>query len=91
MTCFSVFDIPVFWPILVLYFLALFGMNMKNQIAHMIKYRYVPCSWGKKRYARGGGGGGVGSKDKLGKDGPSLGGAPPARPTEPRFTGSNLR
>ena len=49
MTFFSIFNIPVFWPILVLYFLLLLGMNTKKQIAHMIKYRYVPFSFGKKK------------------------------------------
>lgn len=50
MTFFSVFDIPVFWPILLIYFFALFFLTMKRQIKHMIKYRYVPFSFGKTRY-----------------------------------------
>eukprot|EP01138_Halocafeteria_seosinensis_P013391 gb/GECG01013677.1/.p1 GENE.gb/GECG01013677.1/~~gb/GECG01013677.1/.p1 ORF type:complete len:172 (+),score=10.51 gb/GECG01013677.1/:1-516(+) len=50
MTLFSVFDIPVFWPVLVAYFLVLFGFTMKKQIAHMIRYRYLPFDWGKKKY-----------------------------------------
>lgn len=50
MTFFEVFDIPVFWPILLLYFLALFFITMKRQIRHMIKHRYVPWSWGKQKY-----------------------------------------
>ena len=37
MTFFSVFNIPVFWPILLLYFIALFVLTMKRQIKHMIK------------------------------------------------------
>jgi hypothetical protein len=48
MTFFSVFDVPVFWPILLLYWFILFGVTMKRQIAHMIKYKYVPFTWGKK-------------------------------------------
>ena len=32
MTFFSFFNIPVFWPILVCYFLALFIMTMRRQI-----------------------------------------------------------
>jgi hypothetical protein len=47
---FKVFDIPVFWPILLLYFIALFVLTMKRQIKHMIKYKYVPFSLGKQRY-----------------------------------------
>mmetsp|Transcript_5539 Transcript_5539/g.16325 ORF Transcript_5539/g.16325 Transcript_5539/m.16325 type:complete len:183 (+) Transcript_5539:96-644(+) len=50
MTFFSVFDVPVFWPILLIYFFALFFLTMKRQIKHMIKYKYVPWSWGKKSY-----------------------------------------
>jgi hypothetical protein len=50
MTFFSVFNIPVFWPILLLYFIALFALTMKRQIKHMVKYRYVPFSLGKTRY-----------------------------------------
>ena len=49
-TCFEIFDIPVFWPILVMYFITLFMVTMKRQIRHMIKHRYVPFSYGKVRY-----------------------------------------
>ncbi len=49
-TFFDVFDIPVFWPILVMYFITLFVVTMKRQIRHMIKHRYVPFSYGKVRY-----------------------------------------
>lgn len=47
MTFFSIFDVPVFWPILLLYFFVLFFMTMKRQIIHMYKHKYVPISWGK--------------------------------------------
>ncbi len=50
MTFFQVFNIPVFWPILLLYFIALFFLTMKRQIKHMIKYKYVPFSFGKTKY-----------------------------------------
>jgi len=46
----QVFNIPVFWPILLLYFIALFVLTMKRQIKHMIKYKYIPFSMGKTRY-----------------------------------------
>lgn len=49
-TFFEIFDIPVFWPILVMYFITLFVVTMKRQIRHMIKHRYVPFSYGKVRY-----------------------------------------
>ena len=50
LTFFSVFNIPVFWPILLMYFIALFVLTMKRQIKHMIKYKYVPFSFGKTQY-----------------------------------------
>mmetsp|Transcript_3591 Transcript_3591/g.4745 ORF Transcript_3591/g.4745 Transcript_3591/m.4745 type:complete len:197 (+) Transcript_3591:130-720(+) len=54
MTFFSVFDIPVFWPILVMYFGVLFFMTMKRQIQHMYKHKYVPFSFGKSKYSNAG-------------------------------------
>lgn len=48
MTFFSMFDVPVFWPILLFYWLVLFIMTMRRQIAHMIKYKYIPFSIGKQ-------------------------------------------
>jgi len=48
MTFSSVFDVPVYWPILVLYFCVLFVLTMRRQLQHMIKYRYVPFDWGRK-------------------------------------------
>ncbi|KAL1316213.1 hypothetical protein HN51_068433 [Arachis hypogaea] len=50
MTFFSVFDVPVFWPILLFYWVVLFTLTMRRQISHMIKYKYVPFSFGKQRY-----------------------------------------
>jgi len=51
MTLFSIFDIPVFWPILLLYFVVLFTITMKRQIEHMVKFSYIPCDcFKKKRY-----------------------------------------
>ncbi|KAF9529706.1 retrieval of early ER protein Rer1 [Crepidotus variabilis] len=45
---FEVFDVPVYWPILVVYFLTLFALTMRRQIQHMIKYKYVPFDIGRK-------------------------------------------
>eukprot|EP00164_Ancoracysta_twista_P003176 GFYU01004238.1.p1 GENE.GFYU01004238.1~~GFYU01004238.1.p1 ORF type:complete len:164 (-),score=46.49 GFYU01004238.1:108-563(-) len=56
MTFLSIFDIPVFWPILLIYFIILFGLTMKRQIKHMIKYKYIPFDFGKKSFGGGGGG-----------------------------------
>ncbi|BFG41496.1 hypothetical protein CerSpe_277700 [Prunus speciosa] len=50
MTFFSAFDVPVFWPILLCYWIVLFVLTMRRQIAHMIKYKYVPFNIGKQRY-----------------------------------------
>eukprot|EP00668_Euglena_longa_P028905 GGOE01036239.1.p1 GENE.GGOE01036239.1~~GGOE01036239.1.p1 ORF type:complete len:175 (+),score=21.72 GGOE01036239.1:35-559(+) len=41
------FDVPVYWPILLFYFILLTTLTMKKRIEHMIKHRYVPIS-GKK-------------------------------------------
>jgi len=48
MTFFSVFDVPVFWPILLCYWVVLFVLTMRRQIAHMIKHKYIPFSIGKQ-------------------------------------------
>ncbi|KAG2705668.1 hypothetical protein I3760_05G066900 [Carya illinoinensis] len=50
MTFFSMFDVPVFWPILLCYWIVLFVLTMRRQIAHMIKYKYIPFNIGKQRY-----------------------------------------
>lgn len=50
LTFFSAFDVPVFWPILLCYWIVLFILTMKRQIVHMIKYKYVPFSMGKQKY-----------------------------------------
>jgi hypothetical protein len=49
-TFFSFLNIPVFWPILLIYFIVLFIVTMKKQILHMIKYKYLPFTYGKRRY-----------------------------------------
>ncbi|KAH8851983.1 Protein RER1 [Schistosoma japonicum] len=49
-TYWSFLDIPVVWPILVMYFVILFYLTMKRQISHMIKYRYLPFTYGKPRH-----------------------------------------
>jgi len=49
---FEIFNVPVFWPVLVMYWIILFVLTMRKQIQHMIKYRYVPFSFGKARYGK---------------------------------------
>ncbi|CAM9583661.1 unnamed protein product [Discosporangium mesarthrocarpum] len=56
MTFFQVFDVPVFWPILLLYFVVLMAHALKRQIKHMIKHKYVPWTWGKATFNGNGGG-----------------------------------
>ncbi|KAK9456704.1 retrieval of early ER protein Rer1 [Dipodascopsis uninucleata] len=51
-TWFSIFNVPVFWPILLIYFCILFTITMRRQIQHMVKYRYLPFDLGKMRYSR---------------------------------------
>ncbi len=49
LTFFGIVDIPVYWPILLLYFFVLFFITMKRQLEHMWKYKYIPISWGKPK------------------------------------------
>ncbi|KAL1213531.1 Protein RER1D [Cardamine amara subsp. amara] len=49
MTFFSFLDVPVFWPILLCYWLFLYFLTMKRQIVHMFKYRYFPFDIRKKK------------------------------------------
>jgi Rer1 family len=49
-TFFPFLDIPVYWPILVLYFVVLFAVTMKKQITHMLTHRYVPFTIGKPKF-----------------------------------------
>ena len=52
LTFFKGFDIPVFWPLLFVYFFLIFGLVMKRQIQHMIKYHYLPWDYAKARYGK---------------------------------------
>ncbi|EKE39719.1 hypothetical protein ENUP19_0257G0004 [Entamoeba nuttalli] len=47
---FTKIDIPVFWPILLVYFIVLFVVTMHSQIRHMIQHHYIPFDVGKKTY-----------------------------------------
>ena len=50
LTHFEMFDIPVFWPILLLYFIVLLFLTMRQRIQHMLRYRYVPWTANKNYY-----------------------------------------
>ena len=52
MTFFKAFDIPVFWPLLLVYFILIFALVMRRQIQHMIKYHYLPWDAGKMKYGK---------------------------------------
>eukprot|EP00917_Polyrhabdina_sp_WS-2016_P007833 GHVP01017513.1.p1 GENE.GHVP01017513.1~~GHVP01017513.1.p1 ORF type:complete len:165 (+),score=14.86 GHVP01017513.1:92-586(+) len=49
----DIFDIPVFWPILLVYYLLISFVMLKTQLQHMIRYKYVPFDIGKKKYKEG--------------------------------------
>ncbi|KAL6042627.1 Protein rer1a [Balamuthia mandrillaris] len=46
----ELFNIPVFWPILLLYFILLFFLTMKRQLQHMWKHKYIPFDLGKPKF-----------------------------------------
>jgi len=52
-SCFDYFDVDVDPKALVAYFILLFFYTMKQQLVHMVKYRYVPWSGSKKRAEKG--------------------------------------
>ena len=52
MTFSEAFDVPVFWPLLLFYFILIFYLVMKRQIEHMIKYHYLPWDHSKARYGK---------------------------------------
>jgi Rer1 family len=48
-TFFSIFDVPVFWPVLVFYFVMLFVATMRRQWLDMKRLKYVPWDIGNKK------------------------------------------
>ncbi|CRG94456.1 protein RER1, putative [Plasmodium gallinaceum] len=48
-TFFPFLDIPVFWPLLLFYFICLFLATMKQQIKNMIKFKYLPFNTSTKQ------------------------------------------
>eukprot|EP00826_Nyctotherus_ovalis_P037182 TRINITY_DN3377_c0_g1_i2.p2 TRINITY_DN3377_c0_g1~~TRINITY_DN3377_c0_g1_i2.p2 ORF type:complete len:186 (-),score=35.48 TRINITY_DN3377_c0_g1_i2:135-692(-) len=47
---FQFLNIPVFWPLLVMYFIMVMVVAFRTKITHMIRYRYVPIDIGKRTY-----------------------------------------
>ena len=52
MTFFEIFDFPIFWPLLVFYFIFMTVFLCRYKIEHMIKYKYVPFDFGKAKYGK---------------------------------------
>lgn len=48
----QVFNIPVFWPILLIYFIMLFMGTMRQRLQHMIRHKYLPFSFGKPKFSK---------------------------------------
>eukprot|EP01086_Lenisia_limosa_P008410 TRINITY_DN29780_c0_g1_i1.p1 TRINITY_DN29780_c0_g1~~TRINITY_DN29780_c0_g1_i1.p1 ORF type:complete len:244 (-),score=50.25 TRINITY_DN29780_c0_g1_i1:59-790(-) len=48
---FTFLDIPVYTPILLIYFGFLAFVTLRQRIQHMVKYHYVPFTRGKKRWS----------------------------------------
>jgi len=44
----QLFDLPVFWPFLLAYFIMLFVLTVKRQIKHMVKWRYSVFDFNRK-------------------------------------------
>jgi len=53
LTFFEFFDFPIFWPLLVFYFAFMTIFLCRYKIEHMIKYKYIPFNFGKKKYGKG--------------------------------------
>lgn len=53
LSLFEMTDLPVYWPILLLYFFILTFITLRRQIQHMYKHHYVPWTSGKRRYGQG--------------------------------------
>jgi len=63
MTSTRLFDLPVFAPILVFYWVVLFVVTMRRQVFMWKKYKYLPFNLGKKTYGASSGGAPAPSKD----------------------------
>ena len=46
------FDLPVYGPLLLVYFLVVTFITFRTRIRHMIKYKYVPFDIGKPKYQK---------------------------------------
>ena len=51
LTWFPMFNLTVYWPILVLYFCVLVMFTCRRQISHMARWGYSPFAGSKKTYS----------------------------------------
>jgi len=45
-------DFDIYWPLLLAYFIMMTLFLCRFKIKHMIKHKYVPFEFGKKKYGR---------------------------------------
>ena len=53
LTLFEFFAFPIFWPLLVFYFIMMTTFLCRYKLEHMIRYRYIPFDFSKKSYSGG--------------------------------------
>ena len=53
LTLFDYFNFPIMWPLLVFYFMFMTIFLCRYKIEHMIRYKYIPFDFGKKKYQSG--------------------------------------
>ena len=49
-SCFQAADLEIYWPLLLFYFVFMTTFLCRYKIEHMIRYRYIPFEFGKKKY-----------------------------------------
>ena len=49
-SCFKSADIPIYWPLLLTYFIFMTLFLCRFKIEHMIRYQYIPFDFGKTNY-----------------------------------------
>ena len=52
LSCFDGMDFEIYWPLLLSYFLMMTLFVCRYKIEHMVRYRYIPFEFGKKKYER---------------------------------------
>ena len=52
-SCFQCTDIEIYWPLLLCYFIFMTVFLCRYKLEHMIRYKYIPFEFGKKKYTKG--------------------------------------